>query len=250
MCRNTWSDPGRHTELLCIDGGFSDQAEVRIIEPFGSGGGRDLRPPAGLVRWHRSFPSYRASAMRPVENRTQVPEQTAAPALVAKSPPGGYTPLLNTSSQAYSAVLSKTLPYDPLNDFIPGRVAHQPALPTGSRQAGWRHNRQVSWLRRRRRSRGAQICLQWPGHRATHLGAVRFNFEAGIEAQADVLPRPSDSDRRRSRRHDRRANRVHVLLPSPSPYPQSTTANSSHWAWAPRGIQRCFLTCQRSRKRA
>jgi hypothetical protein len=43
---------------------------------------------------------------------------TAAPALVAKSPADGYTLLVNTSAQAYSAVLVKNLPYDPLKDFI------------------------------------------------------------------------------------------------------------------------------------
>jgi tripartite-type tricarboxylate transporter receptor subunit TctC len=31
----------------------------------------------------------------------------------------GYTLLVNTSAQAYSASLLKNLPYDPLNDFIP-----------------------------------------------------------------------------------------------------------------------------------
>ena len=44
---------------------------------------------------------------------------TAGPAQVAKSPADGYTLLLNTSAQAYSAVFAKGLPYDPLTDFIP-----------------------------------------------------------------------------------------------------------------------------------
>ena len=38
---------------------------------------------------------------------------TAAPALVAKSPPDGYTLLVNSSAQAYSAAFLKNLPYDP-----------------------------------------------------------------------------------------------------------------------------------------
>jgi tripartite-type tricarboxylate transporter receptor subunit TctC len=44
---------------------------------------------------------------------------TAGPAQVAKSPADGYTLLINTSAQAYSAALLKDLPYDPLKDFIP-----------------------------------------------------------------------------------------------------------------------------------
>ena len=42
---------------------------------------------------------------------------TAAPALVAKSSADGYTLLVNTSAQAYTAVLVKNPPYDPLKDF-------------------------------------------------------------------------------------------------------------------------------------
>ena len=62
---------------------------------------------------------------------------TAAPALVAKFPADGYTLLLNTSSQAYSAVLSKSLPYDPLNDFIPtASLTNQPYLLVAGKPAG------------------------------------------------------------------------------------------------------------------
>jgi len=42
---------------------------------------------------------------------------TAAPALVARALADGYTLLVNTSAQAYSAALLKNLPYDPLKDF-------------------------------------------------------------------------------------------------------------------------------------
>ena len=44
---------------------------------------------------------------------------TAGPAQVAKSPADGYTLLINTNAEAYSAALSKDLPYNPLKDFIP-----------------------------------------------------------------------------------------------------------------------------------
>jgi tripartite-type tricarboxylate transporter receptor subunit TctC len=39
--------------------------------------------------------------------------------VVAQLPADGYTLLVNTSAQAYSAALLKNLPYDPLNDLIP-----------------------------------------------------------------------------------------------------------------------------------
>src|SRR5258706_2853492 len=86
---------------------------VRIIEPFGAGGGPDLLARALAPKlselWRQSVT---------VEN---IPGAgaTAGPAQVAKSPADGYTLLINTSAQAYSAAHLKDLPYDPLKDFIP-----------------------------------------------------------------------------------------------------------------------------------
>jgi tripartite-type tricarboxylate transporter receptor subunit TctC len=86
---------------------------VRIIESFGAGGGPDLIAraisPKLTELWGQPVT---------VENHPGA-GSTAAPALVAKSPADGYTLLVNTSAQPYSAALLKNLPYDPLNDFIP-----------------------------------------------------------------------------------------------------------------------------------
>lgn len=86
---------------------------VRIIEPFGAGGGPDLISraisPKLTELWGQPVT---------VENYPGA-GSTRAPALVAKSPADGYTLLVNTSAQPYSAALLKNLPYDPLNDFIP-----------------------------------------------------------------------------------------------------------------------------------
>ena len=86
---------------------------IRMIEPFGAGGGPDLIARAISPKlselWGQSVT---------VENHPGA-GSTTAPALVAKSPADGYTLLVNTSAQAYSAALLKNLPYDPLRDFIP-----------------------------------------------------------------------------------------------------------------------------------
>ena len=86
---------------------------VRIIEPFGAGGGPDVISRAVSAKLSELW-----GQPVTVEN---VPGAgaTAGPARVAKSPADGYTLLVNTSAQAYSAALLKNLPYDPLKDFIP-----------------------------------------------------------------------------------------------------------------------------------
>src|SRR6476659_10980009 len=86
---------------------------VLVIEPFGTGGGPDL-----LARTLAQQLSKLWGQPVTVEN---IPGAgaTAGPAKVAQSSPDGYTLLVNTSAQAYSAAFSKDLPYDPLKDFIP-----------------------------------------------------------------------------------------------------------------------------------
>ena len=62
---------------------------------------------------------------------------TAAPALVAHAPPDGYTLLINTSAQAYSAARAGELPYDPLRDFVPvAALTSQPYVLAAGRDFG------------------------------------------------------------------------------------------------------------------
>ena len=66
---------------------------------------------------------------------------TAGPAQVAKSPADGYTLLINTNAQAYSAALLKDLPYDPLKDFIPIIPLTKAALRACRKQCDWCNHR-------------------------------------------------------------------------------------------------------------
>jgi len=86
---------------------------VRIIEPFGAGGGPDL-----VARVISPKLSELWGQPVTVENHPGA-GSTAAPAMVAKSPADGYTLLVNTCAHPYSAAVLKNLPYDPLKDFIP-----------------------------------------------------------------------------------------------------------------------------------
>jgi tripartite-type tricarboxylate transporter receptor subunit TctC len=104
---------------------------VQIIEPFGAGGGPDL-----LARALAPKLSELWGQPVTVDNHPGA-GVTAAPALVAKSPADGYTLLINTSAQAYSAAISQNLPYDPLKDFIPiASLTNQPYVLVAGKSAG------------------------------------------------------------------------------------------------------------------
>jgi tripartite-type tricarboxylate transporter receptor subunit TctC len=158
---------------------------VRIVEPFGAGGGPDL-----LARALAPELSKLWGQAVTVENHPGA-GATAAPALVAKSPADGYTLLINTSSQAYSAVLSKNLPYHPLNDFIPvASLTSQPYVLVAGKPAGVTS---VSALIAAAKEKPGELSFASTGvGTATHLGALEFNFEAGIKA-VEVLPGPTDA---------------------------------------------------------
>lgn len=158
---------------------------VRIVEPFGAGGGPDL-----LARALAPELSKLWGQPVTVENHPGA-GATAAPELVAKSPADGYTLLLNTSSQAYSAVLSKTLPYHPLSDFIPtASLTSQPYVLVAGKSADITS---VGALVAAAKAKPGRLSFASTGlGTATHLGALKFNLEAGIKAE-EVLPRPSDS---------------------------------------------------------
>jgi tripartite-type tricarboxylate transporter receptor subunit TctC len=111
--------------------------------------------------------------------------------MVAKSPADGYTLLINTSAQAYSAALSKNLPYDPLKDFIPvAALTNQPYVLVAGKPAGITTVRELIAAAKLKPGE-LKFGSTGPGT-GTHLGIVKFNFEAGIQA-VDVPPQPTDA---------------------------------------------------------
>jgi tripartite-type tricarboxylate transporter receptor subunit TctC len=148
---------------------------VRLIEPFGAGGGPDL-----LARALAQQLSQLWSQAVTVEN---IPGAgaTAGPAQVAKSPPDGYTLLVNTSAQAYSAVLSKDLPYDPLKDFIPiAPLTRQPYVLITGKSTGITT---VGELIAAAKSKPGQLKFGSTGvGTGTHLGLEKFNLAVDIKA--------------------------------------------------------------------
>lgn len=156
---------------------------VTLIEPFGVGGGPDL-----LARALAPELSALWGAPVVVQNHTGA-GATAAPALVAKSPADGYTLLLNTSAQAYTAALLRQPPYDALKDFSPvAALTVQPYVLVTGKLA--RMTTVVDLIAAAKADPGAlRFASTGPGT-GTHLGIVKFNREAGIAA-VDVPPESS-----------------------------------------------------------
>jgi Tripartite tricarboxylate transporter family receptor len=197
---------------------------VRVIEPFGAGGGPDLMARAVSPRLSELW-----GQPVTVENHPGA-GSTAAPALVAKSPADGYTLLVNTSAQAYSAALLKNLPYDPLKDFIPvAPLTSQPYVLVAGKLAGITT---VGELVAAAKAKPAELKFGSTGlGTGTHLGVEKFNLAAGIKA-IHVPARQGDAIADTNRQYCRRAHRLpagtHSARPRRYPGGQASRARCEH----------------------
>jgi tripartite-type tricarboxylate transporter receptor subunit TctC len=175
-----------HAENSPALGPYYPAKPVRIIEPFGAGGGPDL-----LAR--ALAPKLSALWGEPVtvENITGA-GATTGPAQVAKSPADGYTLLINTNAQAYSAAFLKNLSYDPLKDFIPvAALTSQPYVLIAGKAAGVIT---VAHVIAAAKAKPDELKFGSTGiGTGTHIGIEKFNQAAGIKA-LHVPPSPSDSN--------------------------------------------------------
>ena len=158
---------------------------VHIIEPFGLGGGPDLLARALAPRLSELWGQTVI-----VENHPGA-GATAGPAQVATAPADGYTLLINTSAQAYSAAFLKNLPYDPLEDFIPvASLTSQPYVLVAGKPAGITS---VGELIAAAKAKPGELKFGSTGPgTGTHLGVAIFNLRAGMNA-VDVPPQPTDA---------------------------------------------------------
>jgi len=159
---------------------------VRIIEPFGAGGGPDL-----LARALAPKLSELWGQAVTVEN---IPGAgaTTGPAHVSTSPADGYTLLINTSAQAYGAALLKDLPYDPLKDFIPvSPLTRQAYVLVAGKATGVAT---VGGLVAAAKAKPGDLRFGSTGvGTGTHVGVEKFNQVAGIRAR-HVPPSPNESN--------------------------------------------------------
>jgi tripartite-type tricarboxylate transporter receptor subunit TctC len=146
---------------------------VRIIVPAAPGGGTDL-----VARVLAQHLSEALGQQFVVDNRGGA-GTTLGSAVVAKSPPDGYTLILHHVSLAFNASYYRKLPYDTLKDFAPiTLVATQPFLVVVHPSLPVKSVRELVALAR---ARPGQINYASAGSgTAAHLAAEMFRLDAGI----------------------------------------------------------------------
>jgi len=193
---------------------LSNQA-VRLIRTVWGGRWPDLLA--------RALPSSSLSCGASCDSRDIPGREPRRARAGAKSPPDGYTLLINTNAQAYSAALLEDLPYDPLKDFIP--IVPLTRRPTCSSQARRAGVATVAELIAAARAKPGELKFGVHGiGTGTHIGVEKFNQAAGIKA-LHVPPC------RAIRNADTIANAIGatsltIWCPFLSPYPKFVTANS------------------------
>jgi len=162
---------------------------VRVIVPFPEGGGTDVvaRPVSQKLSelWGQQVT---------VENLPgQSPGGRVGIGAAAKSPPDGYTLLVNSSLQVMPAARFTNLAYDPVKDFVPvAPLSGTPFILVVGKPAGINT---IAELIAAAKAKPGQFKFSggFGGGRA-HLGAEKFNLEAGIQAVHVAAPlRPTGS---------------------------------------------------------
>src|SRR5215510_2046249 len=116
-----------------------------------------------------------------IENRTGA-GGTIGSASAGKADPDGYTLLLLTASQGSAVALYKTLPYDPVHDFIPvAMFGVQPSVLIAAPSKGWKSLADL--IAAAKANPGALNFASAGLGSASHWAAERLKVAAGINVQ-------------------------------------------------------------------
>jgi tripartite-type tricarboxylate transporter receptor subunit TctC len=150
--------------------------QVNFVVPFAPGGGTDI-----LGRLVGQKLSDRFGKSFVIENRPGA-GGTSASAAAAKADPDGYTLFLLTSSQGSYAALHKTLPYDPVRDFVPTAIfGVQPSVLVVAPSKGWKS---VADLVKAAKAAPGVLNFASAGlGSASHWAGERLKLAAGINVQ-------------------------------------------------------------------
>ena len=147
---------------------------VRVIVPFTAGSGLDI-----VARMLSQKLTEFWGQPVAVENHIGV-GGTVGAGVVAKSPPDGYTLLVNTTAHAVNVALYSKLPYDPVKDFVDvSPLVAQPYVLVAGTSAGIKT---VSDLIAAAKAKAGQLKFGSAGTGSgTHMIAEKFRFAAGID---------------------------------------------------------------------
>jgi tripartite-type tricarboxylate transporter receptor subunit TctC len=148
---------------------------VRMIVPFTGGSGVDV---VGRMVAQKLSDFWGQPVT--VENQIGAGGTLGADA-VAKSPPDGYTLLVNSTAHAVNAAIYAKLPYDPVKDFVAvSPLVAQPYVLVAAPSAGVKT---VSDLVTLVKAKPGQVNFTSAGTGSgTHMAAEKFKLAGGLDA--------------------------------------------------------------------
>jgi tripartite-type tricarboxylate transporter receptor subunit TctC len=149
---------------------------IQVISPFSAGNANDL-----VARVVLDAVSRQLGQSFVIENRPGGGGSLGA-ATVAKADPDGYTVLLYSSSLSGQVVLHKSLPFDPVRDFVPVVMfGVQPSVLVAAPEKGWKS---LADLVAAAKARPGALNFASAGvGSASHMAGERLRLAADIKAQ-------------------------------------------------------------------
>jgi tripartite-type tricarboxylate transporter receptor subunit TctC len=149
---------------------------IEVISPFTAGNANDV---VGRVVLDEVGRQIGQSFV--IENHPGAGGSLGA-AEVARADPDGYMALLYSSSLSSQVVLHKTLPYDPVRDFVPvAMFGIQPSVLVATPSRGWKS---VADLVAAAKAKPGELNFASAGiGAASHMAAERLRLAANIDVQ-------------------------------------------------------------------
>ena len=147
-----------------------------MISPFPAGSASDTTAASCSI-------NCRNCSVSPWWSRVaREPEATLGFADVAKADPDGYTLVTSSTSMATGMVLHKSLPYDPVRDFVPVAIfGSQPNVLVASQQSGFKT---VADLVAAAKAKPGTLTFASAGIGSTsHMAGERFRLATGIDVR-------------------------------------------------------------------
>jgi len=149
---------------------------IRVVSPFPAGSASDTTARVVLDQLSQALGQPMV-----VEGRAGA-GGTLGFADVAKADPDGYTLVTSSTSLATGMVLHKTLPYDPVRDFVPVAIfGSQPNVLVASQQSGFKT---VADLVAAAKAKPGTLTFASAGIGSTsHMAGERFRLATGIDVR-------------------------------------------------------------------